>query len=804
MTYAGDAPIRILVIEADARAYRRTRALLDAIGNGIGQIDWHAEAEAAQAALSGASYDVCLLEPQLGERDGLELLRLAMDAGCDVPVIVLSDAGSRELDVAAMRAGAVAFLCKAETDARALERSIRYALEQRRVVQRARRRDARARALLENVSDGIISIDEHGIIESCNPAAARLFGYAPDEVIGRNLKLLMDEPLGGAHDEDLGASPRTGMAAIIGSGRELIGRHRDGSPIPIELHISEMHGEGRRTFIGTVRSIAERQRAEESLRTRARQQAALAQFGGRALASRDPEALLDEAVRLTSATLEAPLAGVLELQADDRTLRLVAGVGWRAGLIGTATLDVSERSWAGCTLRATEPFVIDDLAQDGRFDPPRVLLDHAVASVASVVIRGHDESFGVLAVCSRAPRVFSADDRYFLAAVAALCAQGLLRHRAEAAVREGERRLQLAIDAANIGMWDWDMVSGAVYYSPQWKAQLGYADHELENSRALWLDRLHPQDREACQNGLRAARRNPGQPYEMEFRLLHRDGTYRWIYARGGVLTDGTGKPQRMFGAHVDITHRRKAEDAVRLLNAELEQRVAERTAQLEAANRELEAFSYSVSHDLRSPLRAIDGFARALLDDYAAGLPAPAQHYLDRVRTGAKHMGQLIDDLLALARVSRSEMRRQNVDLSALVSQIAAELRQRAPQRNVQVHVESGHVVPGDPVLLRLALENLLGNAWKYTSKRAEAHIEFGARLGAGHRVFFVRDDGAGFDSAYADKLFSPFERLHGTGEFEGTGVGLATVQRIIQRHGGRVWAEGAVDQGATFYFTL
>src|SRR5262249_30376737 len=260
----------------------------------------------------------------------------------------------------------------------------------------------------------------------------------------------------------------------------------------------------------------------------------------------------------------------------------------------------------------------------------------------------------------------------------------------------------------------------------------------------------------------------------------------------------------RMFGAHVDITHRRKAEDAVRLLNAELEQRVAERTAQLEAANRELEAFSYSVSHDLRSPLRAIDGFARALLDDYAAGLPAPAQHYLDRVRTGAKHMGQLIDDLLALARVSRSEMRRQNVDLSALVSQIAAELRQRAPQRNVQVHVESGHVVPGDPVLLRLALENLLGNAWKYTSKRAEAHIEFGARLGAGHRVFFVRDDGAGFDSAYADKLFSPFERLHGTGEFEGTGVGLATVQRIIQRHGGRVWAEGAVDQGATFYFTL
>ena len=348
------------------------------------------------------------------------------------------------------------------------------------------------------------------------------------------------------------------------------------------------------------------------------------------------------------------------------------------------------------------------------------------------------------------------------------------------------------------------MVSGAIYYSPQWKAQLGFADHELANELSLWEDRLHPQDREACVRRLREAMRHPDTPYEMEFRMRHRNRSYRWIYARGGVLADESGKTRRMFGVHLDITHRREAEDAVRRLNAELEQRVSERTAQLETANRELEAFSYSVSHDLRSPLRAIDGFAKALLEDYGALLPDAGQHYLDRLRTGAKHMGDLIDDLLALARVSRSEMREQDVDLSALASQIAADLRQRTPQRDVQVVIAPRLVVRGDPVLLRLALENLFGNAWKYTSKRARARIAFGARVAAGERVFFVRDNGAGFDSAYADKLFSPFQRLHGTGEFEGTGVGLATVQRIIQRHGGRVWAEGTVGHGATFYFTL
>jgi PAS domain S-box-containing protein len=237
----------------------------------------------------------------------------------------------------------------------------------------------------------------------------------------------------------------------------------------------------------------------------------------------------------------------------------------------------------------------------------------------------------------------------------------------------------------------------------------------------------------------------------------------------------------------------------------ELEARVAERTARLEEINAELEAFSYSVSHDLRAPLRSIDGFSQALLEDCASGLDALGQDYLRRIREAAQRMGELIDALLLLARVTRAELHRQTVDLSALAQAIAAELRQREPGRAVTFAIAEGLQASGDPRLLRIALENLLGNAWKFTATHAQARIEVGVLPQAdGGPVYFVRDDGVGFDMAYADKLFGAFQRLHRAREFAGAGIGLATVRRIIQRHGGRIWAEAAVERGATFYFTL
>ncbi len=236
-----------------------------------------------------------------------------------------------------------------------------------------------------------------------------------------------------------------------------------------------------------------------------------------------------------------------------------------------------------------------------------------------------------------------------------------------------------------------------------------------------------------------------------------------------------------------------QAKDALRAANASLQ-----------AANQELEAFSFSVSHDLRAPLRSIEGFARMLDEDCGTMLDDNGKGLLQRVRSACLRMGQLIEDLLTLSRVTRTEMARETVDLTALATAVAADLRSSHPGREIDCRIEQGLVVTGDSRLLRAALENLLGNAWKFTAKRPAAVVEVGADVADGERAFFVRDNGAGFDINYAGKLFGAFQRLHSASEFPGTGVGLATVQRIIQRHGGRIWAEGRVDAGATFHFTL
>lgn len=242
-----------------------------------------------------------------------------------------------------------------------------------------------------------------------------------------------------------------------------------------------------------------------------------------------------------------------------------------------------------------------------------------------------------------------------------------------------------------------------------------------------------------------------------------------------------------------EIKERKRAEEEIQRTNRELR-----------AANKELEAFSYSVSHDLRTPLRSIDGFSQALLEDYGDKLDSTARDHLQRVRRAAQRMATLIDDMLNLSRVTRSELHREKLDLSAMARSIVTELQEAEPGRQVEFVIENGLSAVGDARLLRAAMDNLLRNSWKYTSGHPTARVEFGKGGGKEKRFFFVRDDGAGFDPRYADRLFGAFQRLHTLNEFPGTGVGLATVQRIIHRHGGEIWAEGAVEKGATFYFTL
>ena len=282
-----------------------------------------------------------------------------------------------------------------------------------------------------------------------------------------------------------------------------------------------------------------------------------------------------------------------------------------------------------------------------------------------------------------------------------------------------------------------------------------------------------------------------------------------------GALTVQSMQEGAFSAGDVTILQSMADQLAVALLNARLydevqryatrlEELVAEQTAELRAVNKELEAFAYSVSHDLRAPLRSINGFGQALVEDYGPMLDPTAQDYVRRMRAASQRMGRLIDDLLHLSRLTRRDIHRENVDLSALARGVAEEVCATEPGRQVDLVIAEGLVGYGDPGLLRILMENLLSNAYKFTSRHDSACIEFGLNRQEGEAVYFVRDDGAGFDMAYADKLFGAFQRLHRTADFEGAGIGLATVQRIVHRHGGRVWAKGAVEEGATFYFTL
>ena len=291
--------------------------------------------------------------------------------------------------------------------------------------------------------------------------------------------------------------------------------------------------------------------------------------------------------------------------------------------------------------------------------------------------------------------------------------------------------------------------------------------------------------------------------WTFELPIRTRSGRVKWVRGQSVPKRHDDGSVT-WDGVIVDVSTQKQAEQAIQTSNERLERRVAERTAELSAAYRELESFSYSVSHDLRAPLRAIDGFSRILLDDHAARLEPDAVQLLDRVRAAASRMGQLIDDLLSLSRVTRSEPKRIRTDLSAIAQAIADELMHESPQRNVDIRIEPAIACCADPNLMRIALANLIGNAWKFSSKRDRAIIEFGSLRNGEKTVYYVRDNGAGFDMKYAGKLFGAFQRVHSSCEFDGTGIGLATVSRIVDRHGGAVWAQAEVNQGATFYFTL
>lgn len=375
------------------------------------------------------------------------------------------------------------------------------------------------------------------------------------------------------------------------------------------------------------------------------------------------------------------------------------------------------------------------------------------------------------------------------------------RERVADALRRSEQRYRSLVEATAQIIWVADARGMVSERAPSWQAYTGQSDAEVFGEG--WSKALHPEDGASA---LRAWRKcvDSGVPFEYEYRVRRADGEYRWFAVRGVPVRNVDGTVREWVRICIDIHDRRRAEQEIRRLNDELETRVRERTAQLVETNRELEAFAYSVSHDLRAPLRAIDGFSQALVEDAGPGADAGTLRHIERIRAATQRMGCLIDDLLSLSRISRVELVRADVDLSALARQVAKDLQQREPERIVEWQIWDDIGAQGDPRLLRVVLENLIANSWKFTSRCAQARIEFGALHEAHRVVYFVRDNGAGFDMAYAEKLFGAFQRLHSAAEYSGTGIGLATVQRVIHRHRGRIWARAQPGKGAVFFFTL
>ncbi|THF63539.1 PAS domain S-box protein [Pseudothauera rhizosphaerae] len=376
------------------------------------------------------------------------------------------------------------------------------------------------------------------------------------------------------------------------------------------------------------------------------------------------------------------------------------------------------------------------------------------------------------------------------------------RQATERALRESQARYQEVVESVNEVILRTDASGRLTFLNSAWERISGYPV-AVSLGKSL-VDFLHPDDVPAARENLRRIAAGECAETHSELRLRTRNGEVRWIEAAGRAVHDGNGDPPGLAGTLDDISARKVAELTLKNINQELETRVRVRTAELEASNRELEAFSYSVSHDLRAPLRAIDGFARILEEELEDRLEPSSRAHLERIRKATDRMSQLIDDLIDLARLTRQPVNRELVDLSGIALQVVDELRAEEPERKVEVQITQRMQVNADRNLMRIVLENLLRNAWKFSARQPVAHIVFRAERDGERRVFSVSDNGAGFDMAFAANLFRPFHRLHSDSEFAGTGIGLATVERVIARHGGLIWAQSRPGEGATFYFTL
>ena len=672
--------------------------------------------------------------------------------------------------------------------------------------------------LLENVNDAVIGSDENSMIRFWNQAAEKMFGWKAEEVVGRSGREIL-------RSEFIDTDRQTVLKILAEQGRwrgEAILYHKNGTRVIMEVSsITLRDANGMITgYVSVNRDIAERKLVEQELRKNTVRTQALADMS-RQLATVHLE---------YQSVLDATAQRTTELIGDACSIRLVSDDGqWLElaslyhpvpktlallrEILGTHPLR-TDRGSVAQIIQTGQPVLIPVLSPEQlkAIVPATswsILEQISIHSLLTVPLRAQGGVLGTLTLVREQPnRPFTAEDQTFLQDLADRAALSIanshlytamqqLNNELEqrvmertAALSQANTLLQTMLDHMPDHIYFKDSESRFIRNSRSQARALGLSDPAEAVGKSDFDFFPHAQlSYEKEQEIIRS-----GNPLvDEEERVVWPDGQQTWVSTTKVPLLDDTGQIIGTFGISRDITERKRGE--VALQKAKLE---------LEAANKELESFSYSVSHDLRAPLRSVDGYSQALMEDYGELLPVEGRNFLKRIHSSAQRMADLIDDLLELSRVTRAQLTVVPVDLTRLAENILTDLQQTHPERNVRCSIAPNLTARGDPHLLQIVLENLLNNAWKYSSRQEQAEIEFGSKHENEETIYFVRDNGAGFDMAYANKLFGAFQRLHSGSEFPGTGIGLATVQRIIHRHGGSIWAEAAVGQGAMFFFKL
>jgi len=660
--------------------------------------------------------------------------------------------------------------------------------------------------VIDQVPGPLISTDLAGNITSWSRGAEGTFGYAADEAIGQHVSLIHPERLRELRQVEV-------IAPLLEHGLhevETVLRRESGDEFPAHVSLTVvLDPDGApAAIIEYVLDLTERVRAEEALR--------------RAYMAADVQRRIAEVfLTVPDEEMYAKVLAIL-LEAMDSRYGVFGYIDEQGGLVVPTmtrtvweTCDVPNKdivfpreTW-GCS---SWPTAIREKRTICQNEPSTLVPEGHVPMHRhiSMPIIQQGEVVGLLQVANK-PTDYTAEDVALLETVARAIAPVLdarlnrerldaARVRAQAELRDERDRFESLFETAPLAKLTLDREGRVGMWNAAAEALFGWTAEEAIGQVLLAIPEA---ERERVLTVL-GENLMGGTLSNIELTLRRRDGTPIDVALWSTPVRGPGGEVTGITAIVADIRARRLAEEEARRLTEELEKQVAERTAELTVSNDELEAFAYSVSHDLRAPLRGVDGWTVALMEDCGDQLGEQAHGYLQRVRQEAARMAELIDNLLQLSRVTRSEMQRTSVDVSALASKVVERLRSSDPARQVVVEIEPGVSAEGDPKLLEVALTNLIGNAWKFTGKRPSARIEFGVANAEAECAYYVRDDGVGFDMANAQRLFSPFHRMHRTSDYPGTGIGLATVQRVVHRHGGRVWAAAAVDQGATFYFTL